>query len=71
MPSNPMPGDVLVIAERGSGDLDGVTLQVSTKGRELAGASDRLFIRNSLTGEVQCRTNKKAIALNDQLHAHN
>jgi 2,3,4,5-tetrahydropyridine-2-carboxylate N-succinyltransferase len=41
------------------------------KGRELAGASDMLFIRNSVTGEVQCRTNKKAIALNDQLHAHN
>ncbi|MCZ6657210.1 MAG: DapH/DapD/GlmU-related protein [Gammaproteobacteria bacterium] len=43
----------------------------TAKGRELAGASDMLFIRHSETGEVQCRTNKKAIALNDQLHAHN
>ena len=41
------------------------------KGRELAGASDMLFIRHSETGEVQCRTNRKAIALNEQLHAHN
>ncbi len=43
----------------------------TAKARELAGASDMLFIRNSETGEVQCRTNRKAIALNDQLHAHN
>lgn len=51
-------------------DEDGNEVR-KAKGRELAGASDMLFIRNSLTGEVQCRTNKKAIALNDQLHAHN
>ncbi len=51
-------------------DEDGNQVR-KAKGRELAGASDMLFIRNSLTGEVQCRTNKKAIALNDQLHAHN
>ena len=41
------------------------------KGRELAGRSDLLFIRHSETGEVQCRVNKRAIALNEQLHAHN
>ena len=41
------------------------------KARELAGHSDLLFIRHSETGEVQCRVNRKAIALNEQLHAHN
>ena len=41
------------------------------KARELAGGSDLLFIRNSQTGQVLCRTNRKAIALNDTLHAHN
>jgi 2,3,4,5-tetrahydropyridine-2,6-dicarboxylate N-succinyltransferase len=41
------------------------------KARELAGQSDLLFIRNSRTGAVQCRTNRAAIQLNEQLHAHN
>jgi 2,3,4,5-tetrahydropyridine-2,6-dicarboxylate N-succinyltransferase len=41
------------------------------KARELAGGSDMLFIRNSQTGQVICRTNRQAIALNDALHAHN
>ncbi len=41
------------------------------KARELAGASDMLFIRNSQTGQVLCRTNRRAIELNDTLHAHN
>ena len=41
------------------------------KARELAGQSDMLFIRNGLTGQIQCRTNRKAIALNEALHAHN
>ncbi len=45
---------------------------VSTvKGRELAGASDMLFIRNSRNGQIQCRTNRRAIELNKVLHAHN
>jgi 2,3,4,5-tetrahydropyridine-2-carboxylate N-succinyltransferase len=30
-----------------------------------------LFRRNSLTGAVECLTNKSAIELNDELHAHN
>ncbi len=51
-------------------DENGKRVRVA-KGRELAGASDMLFIRNSESGEVQCRTNRKAIALNEQLHAHN
>ncbi|MCB1646300.1 MAG: tetrahydrodipicolinate N-succinyltransferase N-terminal domain-containing protein [Pseudomonadales bacterium] len=41
------------------------------KARELAGQSDMLFIRNSSTGHVECRTNKNAITLNEELHAHN
>ena len=41
------------------------------KARQLANRSDLLFIRHSETGEVQCRPNAKAIALNEQLHAHN
>ena len=43
----------------------------TVKARELAGSSDLLFIRNSENGRVQCRTNRKAIALNQALHAHN
>lgn len=41
------------------------------KGRQLAGGSDLLFIRNGLTGRVECRSNRRAIELNEQLHAHN
>ena len=41
------------------------------KARELAGANDMLFIRNSQSGIVECRTNKRAIALNESLHANN
>ena len=51
-------------------DEDGNRVRV-VKGRDLAGGSDMLFIRNSESGQVQCRTNRKAIALNEQLHAHN
>ncbi len=41
------------------------------KARSLAGKSDLLFIRHGQTGEVQCRINRQAIALNETLHAHN
>jgi 2,3,4,5-tetrahydropyridine-2,6-dicarboxylate N-succinyltransferase len=41
------------------------------KARELSGQTDMLFIRNSQSGQVECRTNKQAISLNDSLHAHN
>jgi 2,3,4,5-tetrahydropyridine-2-carboxylate N-succinyltransferase len=43
----------------------------AVKARELAGASDLLFIRNGLTGRIECRTKRKAIELNELLHAHN
>lgn len=43
----------------------------TVKARDLAGKSDLLFRRNSESGAVQCRTNKSAIALNEELHKHN
>ncbi|MDF1762902.1 MAG: 2,3,4,5-tetrahydropyridine-2,6-dicarboxylate N-succinyltransferase [Oleibacter sp.] len=43
----------------------------TVKGRDLAGKSDLLFRRNSITGTVECVTNKSAIALNEELHANN
>lgn len=51
-------------------DETGTSLR-TVKGRELSGHSDMLFIRNSRSGKVECRTNRAAIQLNDQLHAHN
>lgn len=41
------------------------------KARDLAGKSDLLFRRNSITGAVECLTNQTAVALNEALHAHN
>ena len=41
------------------------------KAAELAGKSDLLFRRNSLTGTIECLTNKSAIELNEELHKHN
>lgn len=43
----------------------------TVKGRDLAGKSDLLFRRNSISGAVECVTNKSAIALNEELHANN
>lgn len=41
------------------------------KARDLAGKSDLLFRRNSISGSIECLTNKSAIQLNDELHANN
>jgi 2,3,4,5-tetrahydropyridine-2-carboxylate N-succinyltransferase len=41
------------------------------KARELSGNNDLLFRRNSMTGRVECLTNKSEIELNAQLHANN
>ncbi len=43
----------------------------TVKARELSGQSDLLFRRNSVTGAVECKANKTAIALNEELHTHN
>ncbi|MGB1091554.1 MAG: 2,3,4,5-tetrahydropyridine-2,6-dicarboxylate N-succinyltransferase [Oceanobacter sp.] len=50
---------------------DQKTLVETVKGRDLAGKSDLLFRRDSISGAVQCVTNKSAIQLNEELHAHN
>ena len=41
------------------------------KALELAFKNDLLFIRNSLTGTVQCRPNTKSVNLNEDLHSNN
>lgn len=41
------------------------------KARDLSGKSDLLFIRNSLSGRVECKTNRSAIELNTELHDNN
>ncbi len=41
------------------------------KARDLAGKADLLFRRDSISGAVQCVTNKTAIELNHELHANN
>lgn len=52
--------------------LDNQGKDVGTcKARELSGKSDMLFRRNSVTGRVECLTNKTEIELNAALHSHN
>ncbi|MBE9539325.1 MAG: 2,3,4,5-tetrahydropyridine-2,6-dicarboxylate N-succinyltransferase [Proteobacteria bacterium] len=51
-------------------DSDGNTAE-SVKARDLAGKSDLLFRRNSISGAVECLTNRSAVKLNAELHAHN
>ncbi len=51
-------------------DADGLPAE-TVKARDLAGKSDLLFRRNSATGAVECLTNRSAIELNHELHAHN
>ena len=41
------------------------------KARNLAGQSDLLFRRNSISGVVECKTNKTVVELNEALHANN
>ncbi|MCP5131684.1 MAG: 2,3,4,5-tetrahydropyridine-2,6-dicarboxylate N-succinyltransferase [Pseudomonadales bacterium] len=51
-------------------DADGMPVETA-KARDLAGKSDLLFRRNSTTGSVECLTNRSAVELNEELHAHN
>ena len=52
--------------------LDAGGMPVETaKARDLAGKPDLLFRRNSTTGAVECLTNRSAVELNKELHAHN
>ena len=41
------------------------------KARELNGKSDLLFRRNSITGSIECKTNKTVVELNKELHINN
>ncbi|MFZ9584708.1 MAG: 2,3,4,5-tetrahydropyridine-2,6-dicarboxylate N-succinyltransferase [Pseudohongiellaceae bacterium] len=41
------------------------------KARDLAGRSDLLFRRNSVSGRVECLTNQTEVELNAALHSHN
>jgi len=41
------------------------------KARDLAGKDDLLFRRNSITGTIECLTNKSAVELNAELHSNN
>jgi 2,3,4,5-tetrahydropyridine-2-carboxylate N-succinyltransferase len=51
-------------------DGQGQTVR-KVKARELSGKDDLLFRRNSQTGALEVLTNKSAIELNAELHAHN
>ena len=42
----------------------------TVKASELSSKDDQLFIRNSLTGAIQCKPNRKKVSLNDQLHSN-
>ncbi|WP_166252177.1 2,3,4,5-tetrahydropyridine-2,6-dicarboxylate N-succinyltransferase [Marinobacter salicampi] len=50
---------------------DGNQLVEVVKARDLANKPDLLFRRNSQNGAVECKTNKSAIELNEELHANN
>ncbi len=52
--------------------LDAAGAAVETvRASTLAAKSDLLFRRNSTTGAVECLTNRSAVELNEELHAHN
>jgi len=51
-------------------DDQGNTVE-TLKARDLAGKPDLLFRRNSTSGAVECKTNKTAIQLNEELHGNN
>ncbi len=58
-------GTKVILLDDGNNEVE------QLKARELAGKSDLLFRRNSITGAVECKTNKSAVALNAELHANN
>ncbi len=51
-------------------DSSGQEVEIA-KARDLAGKSDLLFRRNSVTGQIECLTNKSAVELNSELHSNN
>ncbi len=55
---------VIILDDQGN-EVDNI------KARDLAGKSDLLFRRNSITGAIECLTNKSTVELNEELHANN
>lgn len=51
-------------------DDSGTTVE-KVKARDLAGKSDLLYRRNSVSGAIEALSNKSAIELNEELHANN
>lgn len=51
-------------------DASGHEVEVA-KARDLSGTPDLLFRRNSVTGKIECLTNKSAVELNSELHSNN
>jgi len=51
-------------------DSSGQEVEI-VKARDLAGKPDLLFRRNSVTGQIECLTNKSAVELNSELHSNN
>jgi len=51
-------------------DNQGKEVEIA-KARDLAGKTDLLFRRNSITGQIECLTNKSAVELNSELHSNN
>ena len=50
-------------------DKDGNTIEI-VKASDLSHQNDLLFIRNSLTGVIECRPNMKNVELNETLHSN-
>ena len=51
-------------------DVNGQEVEI-VKARDLAGRPDLLFRRNSVSGKIECLTNKSAVELNAELHSNN
>lgn len=58
-------GSKVVVLDENNQEVDVI------KAGELAGKTDLLFRRNSQNGRIEVKTNKSAIELNAELHAHN
>jgi|TARA_B110000116_G_scaffold250326_1_gene244638 2,3,4,5-tetrahydropyridine-2-carboxylate N-succinyltransferase len=58
------PGTKVVMLDDKGAEVDNV------KARDLSDKSDLLFRRNSISGAIECLTNKSAIELNAELHAN-
>ena len=58
--------DQILIASHNGGKV-----KETVKAKQLAHKSDLLFIRNSITGSIECRDNRNVNELNEDLHDNN